>query len=308
MRAHASGACEARRVSRDRRVTTGMVFGFAAGVALSTGGVALRFVEEASGWQVLFYRALAFSLLMTVVMGLRYRGGVVAATRAVGASGVAVAVLLSGGAIAYVFAILHTSVANVVVLLSASPLVTALLARIVLGERADLPTWAAMLVVVFGITVMFADGLQGGGLVGLLIAMCAVLTFASMLTVLRRTRGRDMLPATALSGPITAAIALCMAPSLAVSAHDLAIGAFLGTVQFGLGFILITLATRRIPAAQVALLTLSEVVLAPLWVWLAVAERPTMLGFVGGAIVLFAVLGQALWALWGRSSGPGIAS
>ena len=283
------------------RFGLGVAYGLSAGVLLSTGGIALRLVEGASGWQILFYRALSFTVLMLLVLGLRYGLSALRTTRAVGWSGVFVALLLGCGAIAYVFAILHTSVANVVVLLSTGPLVTALLARVLLGERADTFTWLAMGAVVAGVLVMFADGVRGEGAVGLAIAMIAVLMYASMLVILRRTRGRDMLPATALSGPVTLIVAWIMLEGFAVSERDLLISVFLGTVQFGLGFMLITLATRHVPAAQVALLTLSEAVLAPIWVWIAFGELPTQLGMIGAAVVLLAVSAQACWAL---SRGP----
>ncbi|MEM7406921.1 MAG: DMT family transporter [Pseudomonadota bacterium] len=281
----------------------GIVLGLAAGAALSTGGVALRFVEEASGWQVLFYRALAFSVMMACVLGWRHRAATPAHLRAVGSLGLVVAVMLGLGAIAYVFAILHTSVANVVVILSAAPILTAVLSHWLLGERTDLVTWLAMLTVVGGILVMFADGLQAGGVLGLLIALGAALMYALMLVALRRARSIDMLPATALSGPVTVCIAALMVDGLAIPAADLALSVFLGTFQFGLGFALVTIATRYIAAAHVALLTLTEVVLAPLWVFVAIGEAPTMLGLAGALVVFAAVLAQAGYTLHARRAG-----
>ena len=85
--------------------------------------------------------------------------------------------------------------------------------------------------------------------------------------------------------------------TLTVGTRDLLISMFLGAVQFGLGFCLITLATRHIDGDLIALLTLSEVVLAPLWVWIGVNEVPAPIALAGGLIVLTAVAGQIVWKL-----------
>jgi drug/metabolite transporter (DMT)-like permease len=68
--------------------------------------------------------------------------------------------------------------------------------------------------------------------------------------------------------------------------------ALLGIGQIGLGFVLLTVGARLIPAAQVGLITLLEVVLGPLWVWLALDERPSTLTLAGGAIVIIAIIIQ----------------
>ena len=111
---------------------------------------------------------------------------------------------------------------------------------------------------------MFADGLASGDWFGNLVALGAPLTFAVTVVAMRHGRGRDMLPATFLAGVIAAAIAYNMTDSLGVSAHDLFLSLILGSVQIGVGFILITLGTRYVPAAQVPLLALTETVLAPI--------------------------------------------
>ena len=90
---------------------------------------------------------------------------------------------------------------------------------------------------------------------------------------------------------------------LVLSGHDLALCLFLGVVQYTDGFVLITLGARYLPAAEVALLSLSETVLAPLWVWVGVGEVPALLTLAGGAIVLSAVVAQAVTGM--RSSGGG---
>lgn len=278
------------------RTLLGVLLSLAAGVFLSTGGIALRLVESADGFQILFYRALTFSVLMAVVMALCYRRGFWRAIRAVGREGAVVAIALGLGAMLYVQAILNTSVANAVVILSTSPLLTALLAWGMLRRRVSVGILVASAVASIGVAIMVTDGLDTGGLLGMLIAFGAAMSFAVMLVGLQSVPERDMLPATAMSGLVTLSLAWLVAADLNVSVHDMGVSAYLGAFQFGLGFALVTLATRYIDGALVALLTLSEVVLAPLWVWIGVGEAPTAMAAIGGAIVFAAVISQALRA------------
>ncbi len=283
------------------QLARGVVYALLGGACLSTGGLALRLVEEASGWQILVYRSLAFLIFMGFFLCLRYKGRTLNAIRGVGWPGVAVAVLLGAAAVFYVFAILSTAVANVVVILSVSPLLTALLGQVFLHERVDAKDLRAMLVAAVGIGVMFADGLAAGGVAGMFIAFLAMCVYAVMLVVLRLARSRDMLPATALSGVVTLLIAAMMTNDFAINGRDAGIAVFSGVFQFGLGFVFLTIATRHIRAALVALLSLIEVALAPLWVWLGVGETPAPLALVGGLVVLMAVLAQGLRASAKRS-------
>ena len=284
------------------RTLLGVLLSLAAGVFLSTGGIALRLVESADGFQILFYRALTFCVLMAVVLVLRYRSAYWRAIRAVGRQGAVVAVALGLGAILYVHAILNTSVANAVVILSTSPLLTALLAWGVLRHRASAGILIASAAASIGVAVMVTDGLDTGGLLGMLIAFGAALSFAVMLVALQSVPDRDMLPATAMSGLVTLCLAWLAAGDLDISVHDMGVSMYLGAFQFGLGFALVTLATRYIDGALVALLSLSEVVLAPLWVWIGVGEAPTVMAAIGGAIVFAAVISQALRA-WLKGRG-----
>ena len=192
---------------------------------------------------------------------------------------------------------MNTTVANTVVILSLSPLVSAALAWFVLRETLSRSTLVALGLALSGVIIMCADGINAGGFLGIVIAFGAVTCFAIFVVMVRAGRAVDMLPAIALSGLVSAAIGFAMSPSLVVSYNDAAIGIALGVVQLGAGYALITLATREIPAALVALLTLSELVFAPLFVWLAVGEVPTVLAAAGGALVVTAVVYQAWRAL-----------
>jgi len=239
----------------------------------------------------------AFLLTLACFVGVRHGRDSLRAVRATGRAGVVVALSLGLGSACYVFAMLNTTVANVLFILGATPFLTALAAWLLLGERVGRGALVAMGAALAGIGLMFADGLLHGGLLGNFIALGVMASFVVMIITIRRGRAVDMVPAIGAAGLVGMALGALLADTLAVSVRDLLLCLLLGSAQFGAGFILITLGARRLPAAQTALLSLSETVLGPLWVWLAVDETPGALTLAGGLAVLAAVASQALAAL-----------
>ena len=287
--------------SDHRRHATGVALGLTAGVLLSLAGITLRHIESANGWQILFYRSMTFFVVVTLWLAIRYRARVVHAFIATGRPGLVVALSLGLGSACYVFALLLTTVANALFIICAAPFLTAVLGWIVLRERVRPTTWIAMTIALAGITLMFVNGIQSGRLLGNIVALGPPVSFAIMLVTLRHADDRDMIPAIALAGLVGAALGFAMSDTLVLSGHDLALCQFLGIVQYTGGFVLITLGVRFLPAAEVALLSLAETVLAPVWVWIGVGEVPALLTLAGGAIVLLAVATQAVTGM--RSPG-----
>ncbi len=279
------------------RYGLGVTMVLTAGFCLSLGGVLLRLMDSASGWQVMFYRSITFALTVFVVVAWRYRGRTPEAFRAIGWAGVTVGVISSASSIAYIFALLTTTVANTMFIVSVTPLCTALLAWVVLGEQPRLVTWLAIAAAVAGIAVMFSQSVTEARLLGSLFAFSAALGMAAMIVVIRRAKDVDMVPAQCLGGLIAATVAASMVDTFVVPAGDLGRMVVLGVVQIGAGFMLITLGARHVPAAQVSLLALNEMVLAPTWVWLAVDEAPAKMTLIGGALVMTAVASQAVAGL-----------
>ncbi|HYD31738.1 MAG TPA: DMT family transporter, partial [Azospirillaceae bacterium] len=186
-----------------------------------------------------------------------------------------------------------TSVANTMVLMSGSPLVAAVLARFVLGERLSGRTLIAIALALAGITVMVAGSLGGGGMVGNLFALLVAVCFGANIVVLRSKPGVDMVPTTMIAGILSALMALPFASPLSVSGHDLALVALMGCMQLALGLLLFVTGSRHLSSAETGLLTLLESVLAPIWVWIGIGETPTVPTLVGGSVVLAALVLQA---------------
>lgn len=272
----------------------GVILVLLGGFFLSLAGILLRLVEEADGWQILFIRSISFFATLCAILVFRYRETTFSAFRTVGARGLLAALVLGLGSVCYVFAILNTTVANVVFIIGASPLVTALIAWLFLEERVGAASLLSMICALAGIGLMFADGLVRGGMLGNITALGVVASFSVFLLIVRSGRDIDMLPATCLAGLVAGVIAAAMADSLAVGANDLLIGIVLGSVQFTGGFMLLTIGARHLPAAEVALFSLSEAVLAPVWVWIGVDEVPSLMTLAGSAVVLSSVIAYCL--------------
>ncbi|MFT5111543.1 MAG: DME family drug/metabolite transporter [Parasphingorhabdus sp.] len=276
------------------RYTFGVMLALAGGLCLSTAGVLLRHIESADGWQILFFRAVGFCITIFLVVLYRNGRNTARVFVAVGGRGVVAAIVLGLGSVAYIYAILLTSVANAVFIIGTSPLWTALLAWIFLKERASTLSLIAMFLALAGIGLMFQDGINSGSLTGAIIALGVALSYAVYLLIVREAKGIDMSPVISICGLFTALLAYFMADSLTIPTGDLAIAIFLGVVQFSGGFLLLTISARYIPAGEVALFSLSEAILAPTWVWLVVNETPSDLTLIGAVIVSVAVVGYSL--------------
>ena len=296
------------RGSGARRRALGAALALGGGALLSLAGITLRHMESAGGWQILFFRSLTFFVVVAAYLAIRYRARVVDAFVRVGKPGIVVALSLGLGSACYVFALLLTTVANALFIISAAPFMTAILGWLWLRERVTPVTWAAMTFALAGIAIMVVNGVQSGRLLGNVVAFGPPVSFAIMLVALRSAGSRDMIPAICLAGLVGVGLGLAMADSLAITRHDLLLCLFLGVVQYTGGFVLLALGARYLPAAEVALLALSEIVLAPIWVWIGVGEVPALATLVGGGIVLSAVVAQAATGVRspeGQQSGAG---
>ncbi|HET8754447.1 MAG TPA: DMT family transporter [Solirubrobacteraceae bacterium] len=281
-------ATVALEVSRSQR--RGQLYVALAAVAWSTAGVMQRQLTLDTATQVMG-RAVFAGLALLAYVAVVERGEVRRAFRSVGLAGVAVAVCVATASGSFIAALNHTSVARVLFLLTVAPVLAALLARVTLGEPITQRTMLAMALAVAGVAVMLGAPSEGS-LAGDGLSLVCALSFAVMIVITRWRHDVSMAPATCLSQAMLVVIFLPFATPGAIGGGDVGWLAALGIGQIGLGFALLTVGARLIPAVQVGLITLLEVVLGPLWVWLALDERPSTLTLVGGAIVIVAIVIQ----------------
>jgi drug/metabolite transporter (DMT)-like permease len=271
-----------------------MVLVVAAGVLWSTQGLIFRQIDTAGTWAVLFWRSVGMVPVLLAFLVWRAGGSPLPAIRKVGLAGVLGGFGLVGAFAGAIYSIQATTIANAVFLFAASPFLTALLGWMVLGERVRLETWAAMGVALAGIYVMVSSDLTGGAMAGNVAALLSAFGFAVFTVTLRWRRLDDTLPSVLLGGVFSivvgAVVAQALGQSLAVPMADAVWAMLMGAVTLTGGMVLYTLGSRVVPAAELALLSNIEVMLAPLWVWWFLNETASPATFVGGAILLVAVM------------------
>jgi drug/metabolite transporter (DMT)-like permease len=278
-------------LSRQHR--RGRLYVALAAVAWSTAGLLQRKLSVDVATQ-LAGRALFAVLGLLLFVAVAERGRVVRAFRAIGRGGIAVTVLMAVSSGAFIAALNYTSVANVLFMQALAPVLAAVLGTFV-GEPVARRTWVAMAVAIAGVGLM-VGGPSHPSAVGLSLSLLMSISFAGTIVVTRHQREVSMAPATCLSQALVFVFAAPFASTGSVGGRDLVLLAGLGIGQIGLGLIFLTIGARLIPAAEVALITLLEIVLGPLWVWIALSEQPSATTLAGGAIVLAAVVIQAVGA------------
>jgi drug/metabolite transporter (DMT)-like permease len=263
-----------------------------AAVAWSSAGVLQRGLDAGAATQVAG-RAVFAAIAILAYIAVVERGRVLEACRSVGLAGLGFAVAMAAASGAFIVALNHTTVAHVLFIQASAPVLAALLARVALGEPVSRRSAAAMAVALAGVGIMVAAGGGGGRLIGDGLAFVMALAFAVAIVITRHRRDVSMAPATFFAQLILLAAFLPFARLGDIGGGDLPELVFLGAGQIGLGLVLLTIGAPLIPAAQVALISLLEVVLGPLWVWLALGERPSGATVAGGAVVVVAVVIQA---------------
>ena len=256
-------------------------------LAITPDGLLVRLVS-ADEWTTLFWRGMLTAISISVVLALRHKRHLVGHFRAIGVTGIWLAILFSGGAICFVMAVSLTTVANVLFIVSSTPLYAAIISRVFLGESVPVPTWVAIALAMLGIAIIASASVDGGkaSLLGDGIAFLAALSLACTLSLARFARARSMVPAMAVAGLMYALVALPFAPTLAVNATDAGWLALMGLVSVPLGFSLLTLGPRYLPSPEVGLLLLLEAVLGPLLVWRFLGEYPGPRALAGGTLVV----------------------
>ena len=277
----------------DGRSWPGTVLITASALAFSLAGLFTRLIDL-DVWTVLFWRALFGGIFIAVYIVWREGHRLLPAIRQTGTAGVVVTISSALATICFVNALRQTSVADVLVINATAPFITAALTYARAAEREHWTTLAASLVALFGVVVMSSGALASGHLLGDLLALIMTILISAMMVILHRNRNISMLPASCLSAFLCAVIVAPVSHPFSASAHDFLSLALFGTMQFGLGLLLLTLGTRRVSATRAALIGSLETPLAPAWVWLAVGEIPAIATVVGGLIVLVAIVADIL--------------
>lgn len=261
----------------------------------SIAGVVTRHLESAQRFEITFWRSL-FTLASLLVILPFFQGRKVFTTLREGGgplwlSGFCWSVMFT----AFMVALTLTSVANVLVTMAISPFLTAVLARIVIGQRIPGRTWGAILIAGTGIAWMYGSQADlGSNLTGTMVALLVPFASATNWTVVQYTRTQgntiDMVPAVLVGAVISVATMLPLAYPFLATPKDLALLAMLGLFQLAIPCVLVVKCAGVLKAPEVALLGLLEVIFGILLAWLGANEVPTQAVLTGGTLVIGALV------------------
>ena len=288
------------------RKNTGVYYVILAGMLWSMIGIGIRLIENANVWQILLYRSSSLVLFLFIVLLINTKKNpfvlIYQSKLPVFIAAFGLFIAYSGG----IYAVQNTSVANAMLLFASAPLITSILGYYFLGEKVSLHTFLAILIAFLGIFVMFMDSFGNNSINGSIGGVISAFGFSIFTVSLRWGKQNNMLPSVFLSGLLaiflTVIICKIQNHNLIIERYDAFYALFLGIFQVGIGLILYTVGSKTVPAAELTLLSLCEVLLAPIWVWIFLGEGATRLTFIGGFILLIAIIFNSIFLIIKRNT------
>ena len=260
------------------------------GFCLSWGGYIVKSFEDASVWQILFLRSFFFLFALIIFLIFTYKKNTFRIIKESGLPAVLGGLVMSLSFIAFVIAMSTTTVANVVFIISTQSMFLAIFGYFYLKEKISLVGFIAIILAMSGIIIMIGDSLSTGSFLGNLVALAIPINFSILVMIIRKNSNLDMVPAIFYSGIFSCIYGLFLSESFNFSNHDIYMGFLLGVPQLALGFICITIGSRTTASATIGLLMLSETLFGPIWVWLFLNEIPPLSVFIGGAVIVLALI------------------
>lgn len=262
-------------------------------IILSPDALLVRLVD-ANTWTLLFWRGLLFSLGISLLIYFSYGRKFFSQFKKIGRLGLLLGLFFGFSTIFFIAAIQFTSIANALVIISTSPVFSALLSWAFLKEKTKIRTWITMIVIIIAMVVIMFDSYQSGGFFGDLCALVTSILLAIIFTITRLAKHINMVPAMALGGLVTAfisALVIGFTASLSFSLDASAIPYLLVMgVVITLSFSLIILGPRYMPAAEVSMIMPLETVFGSYLGWLFINEVPSNYVLIGGAVILVTLM------------------
>lgn len=259
-------------------------------VLWSLAGIFARLLAHLDVWTVLGWRALFGAASISLVGLIEYLSGRLDNSFGFGSLSPVVALLAMIAISAYTASVMTTTIADVMVIYATLPFVAAAIGFLINGERVSVRTAAASGVALAGIVIIFASGLGSGRLLGQSLSALMTVAFAGMIVLQRRRPKATMIAVNAFGALGSGVFGLANSPHEAIGPHDFIILFLFGLTTIGLAFVIFMEGAKFVPSAEAGLISLIDVVLAPIWVFLAFGESPGPATIVGGAIVLAAAV------------------
>tara|TARA_Y100000385_G_scaffold229535_1_gene240955 strand:- start:838 stop:1692 length:855 start_codon:yes stop_codon:yes gene_type:complete len=272
----------------------GLLIAFFGVLVLTPEGILVKLASSDS-FTILFWRGLFLTLSILIILLISYRSSAMNQIKSIGKEGLLVGCLTGFGGSTFILAIHYTTLAKTLVIVSASPIMVALVSFILLGERPRLLTWIAMLIVFSGIYIVMSGDTSGLNLKGSLFALASVTSGGFAFTLLRKYKEVNMVPAMAINGLFITFVGLFFADSLSLSSQAMTY-IVISSVLVAISFSLITIAPRYIPAPEVAIFFPMGTVIGTVLAWLILKEELSSTAVFGGIVVILTLFIHSIYS------------
>ena len=272
----------------------GLLIAFVGVLILTPEGILVKLANSDS-FTILFWRGLFLTLSILLILFISYRSDALNQIKGIGKEGLLIGCLTGFGGATFILAIHYTTLAKTLVIISAAPLMVALVSFILLNERPKLFTWLAMLIVFTGIYIVMSGDTSNLNLKGSLLALASVTSGGFSFTLLRKYKEVNMVPAMAINGLFITTVGLLFAESLVLSSQAMTF-IIISSILVAISFTLITIAPQYIPAPEVAIFFPMGTVIGTLLAWLILKEELSNNAIFGGVIVILTLFIHSLYS------------
>ena len=240
-------------------------------------------------WGLLFYRGAIPFLVILISLIFFYKSKIFKITLSMGLAGLFYSISFSITNITFIISIQNTNVANTLVMIATAPMLSAILGAIFLKEPPDKKTWISIIVTFFAIIYIFFDSLKLGNFYGDILGFVTAIGLAVGAVTIRSAKSKNLVPAAVVGKLLVATFALFFIESFVLVEKDLIIVPLMCILCVAIPFVLVTIAPRFIPAAEVNLFFLLETIIGPIWVWLIIKEQPSIETLYGGVVIILTI-------------------
>ena len=263
----------------------GSLLAFVAVIFITPDSLFIR-LSNVDTWGLVFYRGIIPFFTVLLGMLLIYKLSFFKMLFTSGYHGLIYIGTFSLTNITFVVSIQNTNVANTLVMIATAPMISAILGAIFLKESPDKKTWISIIITFLAIIYIFFDSLKLGNFYGDILGFVTALGLAVGAVTIRSAKTKNLVPAAVVGKLFVATFALFFIESFALVEMDLIIVPLMCILCVAIPFVLVTIAPRFIPAAEVNLFFLLETIIGPIWVWLIIKEQPSIETLQGGVVII----------------------
>ena len=266
----------------------GSLLAFVAVMFITPDSLFIR-LSNVGTWGLVFYRGIIPFLTVFLGMLIIYKMSFFKILFSSGYHGLIYIGTFTITNITFVVSIQNTNVANTLVMIAMAPMLSAILGALFLKEIPDKKTWFAIFITFVAALYIFYDSLKIGNILGDILGLVTALGLAIGAVTIRSAKSKNLVPAAVVGKLLVAIFALFFVQSFALVEKDLIIVPLMCILCVAIPFVLVTIAPRFIPAAEVNLFFLLETIIGPIWVWLIIKEQPSLETLQGGFIIIITI-------------------